>query len=355
MTDFEVAAVQAEQEQELQVSTPEQKYLITISTTEVQVAELEKFTALTIDGIEDEDGYKVVHTAEKQVRKTRTGMEKERKAKKAPLLAAIKDFDGAVKGFSTRLVAVEDHLKDERGKVDDELDRIAQAEAAARKRVIESRVKQIQQVGGFLSFDDAEAQTDEEYAAMLQHETEAYDQRVAELETLNREAADRQKEADEAIERVRVENVRKEKELADRENLQRQEDERRKQEQDAREEAFRLKQEAWDAAHPPDPVVPEVVGTLVPGSILITGSEATTEEHIDLFTTTEEMGITIFEDLIDAENRPEPPGAVAPVHGHFALIGNFLHLGTEPGASFENTVVISLSVDDTTAIQNKLQ
>ena len=180
--------------------------VIGYDVTEAELTRMEQYLQLSINGIDDSDGYKVVHTAEKEVRKTRAGLEKERKRLKAPLLKKCKELDGQAKVITGRLVIVETHLKEERAKVDDELDRIAQAEAAARKRVVESRVKQIQAVGGFLSFDDADALTDEQFAEMLRHETGLYNEKL-----------EAEKAAAEEAERVRKENERLAQELAEKE------------------------------------------------------------------------------------------------------------------------------------------
>jgi hypothetical protein len=94
---------------------------------------------LKINGIGDEDGYKKVSSAIKFVVSKRTAIEAKRKELKDPHYQIGLAIDAKAKEYISLLAPIEDHLKNEKLKVDAEKDEIEKQKEYERQRILQQR------------------------------------------------------------------------------------------------------------------------------------------------------------------------------------------------------------------------
>lgn len=103
-----------------------------VITDEIINAKKDELLALKINGLDDVEGYKIVHEKLNKLVKVRTGLE----AKRKELLLISKTYDAAVNGEAKRLTElaapIELHLKTQKSQIDGERERL---EAIERQRV----------------------------------------------------------------------------------------------------------------------------------------------------------------------------------------------------------------------------
>ncbi len=99
----------------------------------------EEYLPLTIDGLEDTEGYKVVNAARVKVKKLRVNVEKKRKELKAESLAFGKAIDGEAKRITEKLEPIEEHLVKLQADIDNEKQRIADEIIEAERKRIQNR------------------------------------------------------------------------------------------------------------------------------------------------------------------------------------------------------------------------
>ena len=195
----------------LEVTKEQYPELVKLRRQDTAIAELaEKFSALTITGIDDREGYEAVHKARMVCVKTRTGIENIRKELKADALEYGRRVDAEAKRITALLEPIENRLVAQQKAVDD-----AKA-AIARKREEEAiaaalvRVDQLAKYGCFAALSAVRGMTDEQFQAELnaaKSKHEAEQQRKA-------EEAERIRKEDEARAAKDAELKAKEAELA---------------------------------------------------------------------------------------------------------------------------------------------
>tara|TARA_R110002020_G_C16304103_1_gene773313 strand:+ start:629 stop:1717 length:1089 start_codon:yes stop_codon:yes gene_type:complete len=103
--------------------------LVKFSVTDEAIQEYrDKYTGLSMD---QDDGYKLIQAAIRDMVSVRTGVEAFRKEKKAPLLEASKFLDTEAKRITKELQVIEDELKSKKKVVDDKKAEEKAAKAAA--------------------------------------------------------------------------------------------------------------------------------------------------------------------------------------------------------------------------------
>lgn len=111
------------------------------SITDAALAELEsKWKDRTIQGPSDKVGYELVRTGIAELRSLRNRVEDKRKELKEPFLRAGQSIDAEAKRIATRLQPLENALKAEKERVDNEIEAIKRAE-------YERRVKSLREAG----------------------------------------------------------------------------------------------------------------------------------------------------------------------------------------------------------------
>jgi hypothetical protein len=155
----------------------------------------ERYMALTINGVDDKEGYKLVHAAHMEVKGMRTDVEKTRKELKADALAWGKKVDGEAKRLKAGLEPIETHLKAEKDAVEAEKARILQEK-------VDGRIAKFSAVGAMSPPANIIGDwSDEDFESALAVATEHYELKKAEEARRLQAEADAKAEA----ERVRLE------------------------------------------------------------------------------------------------------------------------------------------------------
>ena len=180
-----------------------------------------RYMDLTIDGIDDKEGFELVHDARMTVKGHRVAVEKKRKELKADALAWGKKVDKEAKRIFALLEPIETHLHTEESRITEEKQRIKEEEQRLEQERIQARIDELTKFDCNVPFFELAAMTDEEYGHTLSGAITKWEAEQAAL-----------------AEEQRLEEERKEKERLDREAEEaRLAEERAKQEQIAKEQA----------------------------------------------------------------------------------------------------------------------
>lgn len=168
---------------------------------EAVIAELaEEFLPLSVDGVDDKEGFDKVHDARMIVKGHRVDVEKTRKALKADALAWGKAVDGEAKRLTALLAPIEEHLTNQENIVLAEKERIRKEKAEAARRLLDERLAKLRAVDATVSVLKLESMTDEDFDDLLSGATSEFEAKKAEAAKL--------------AEAQRIEEERKQKELA---------------------------------------------------------------------------------------------------------------------------------------------
>ena len=153
-----------------------------------------KYLKLEVTDIEDAEQVAIVKEARLDIKGRRVKVENKRKELKAASLAHGKRVDGAANHIFSLLEPIETHLKTEEGKVEAELQRIKDAEAARQKEIVDEHVAQMIAVHGPAEYLTIAAMTDEEFDTALFDATDDWNEAVRvreEQEEAQKDEADR--------------------------------------------------------------------------------------------------------------------------------------------------------------------
>jgi hypothetical protein len=102
-----------------------EKQLVTYDITDAAIHQMEQaYMGYTIMGLEDKEGFDMVHEARMVVKGKRIEVEKRRKELKADALAWGRKVDSEAKKIFKKLEPIETHLKAEEDKITEEKRRI---------------------------------------------------------------------------------------------------------------------------------------------------------------------------------------------------------------------------------------
>jgi chemosensory pili system protein ChpA (sensor histidine kinase/response regulator) len=218
--------------------------------TEKVLVELEtRYTGLNIKGPDDKAGLQLVHDARMQCRSLRVLAAKICKAGREEAVAEQRRWLTAEKLVTARIEAVEKPLQLEEERITAEVSRLRKEKAEAEGRMIAERTRKMNEIGGFISYEDAKAFTQEQFdiafgARTAEFEAEQEAARI-EAERLAAEQAERDRLAAEEATRIKEQQA----ELRQKqEELEAREREIREREEASRREAERLAQERRHAA-----------------------------------------------------------------------------------------------------------
>lgn len=207
--------------------------IVEYSVTDAAIAEMTKmYMGLKVLNLDDEKGFKAVHSARMIVKGKRIEVEKRRKELKVDALEYGKKVDSEAKRIFGLLEPIETHLTLEEEKVTKEKERIRAEQEAQEKAKIERRVNALFQFGVVLPFADVAAMSDADFeqrlaTAMTTYETEqarlAEEKRRLEEEQLAIQKAreeeagrlEKQRQEQEA-ERLKLDAIRKDQEEVNR-------------------------------------------------------------------------------------------------------------------------------------------
>lgn len=124
-------------------SNPIEQALIKENVTEKVIKELQQFKSLTIKGIEDKEGYKAANEARITCKNLRVLAEKVCKAGREEAITIQKQWIAKEKEVTGQISEVEDYLKTEQARIDNEKENIRIAAEKAKADRINSRVKSL--------------------------------------------------------------------------------------------------------------------------------------------------------------------------------------------------------------------
>lgn len=99
-----------------------------------------QYLGLRIDGLADLVGYEIAQKASTELMRTRTSLDKKRKALNKPYEQEIRQINGEAKRLQAQLTPIENHVKGLIREIDFEKNRIADADQAAALERLEARV-----------------------------------------------------------------------------------------------------------------------------------------------------------------------------------------------------------------------
>jgi uncharacterized membrane protein YqiK len=179
------------------LSTELQKF----SVTDAAIAKAKKnYMVLTISGLEDAEGYKLVHESRMKVKSKRVEVEKTRKELKADALAYGKAVDARAKEITTQLEEIENYLYTQEKVIDDE------------KEAIRTKAKREQEEKERIERERIEAERQAEIDR-INKEQEVERLRLAEIERKQEEERRKIKEEQERLDREkrRLEEIERER------------------------------------------------------------------------------------------------------------------------------------------------
>lgn len=203
--------------------------------------QVDKYSTLTINGIEDKAGAKAVKDARIELKKIRTGIEKKRTELKAGALEFGRRVDAVAKELTAIVEPTEKLLESREAEVAQEIDRLATIK-------LNDRVEKLNAVRCTLPpIDVLRKLSDEAFDSMLVDATNANNERLRQEEEDRKEEEERKaKEAEEK--RIEAERRAKElKEFEEAREMQRQEQERIDAQRREMQQEIQRQQEAIEA------------------------------------------------------------------------------------------------------------
>ena len=186
---------------------------ITYPVLEEQIREAaDRYMSLTVSGVDDTEGLKLVHDSRIEVKQMRIAIEKRRKELKADSLEYGRQVDKVAKALTSLIEPVEKHLEHEEGIVEREKERLRQEAELRRQQRIRERLEALRAVGHVALESDVANLVPSQFDALLAAKTKEH----AERQELERQAeAERKRIAEE-------QRIEAEKLAAERQELERQ-------------------------------------------------------------------------------------------------------------------------------------
>ena len=187
--------------------------LANFSKSDAGIAELaNKYLPLEIKGVNDSNGFKLVHAARMDVRARRIGVEKIRKDLKANALDFGKRVDAEAKRITALLEPIEEHLDAQETAYEDAKAEIKRQAEVAKQAALQARIDALWAVDVVLPVLQVGAFTDDEFAAIL---NDAKAEHAAKLEKIEAERIERERIEAEAAAARKAEDERLAKERAE--------------------------------------------------------------------------------------------------------------------------------------------
>ena len=247
MKKFEIKSPEAKGEIEMN-GLPVVKY-------DIVKADIEKmktdFMNLKINGVEDKIGYNKVHESRMVVAQKRIAVERRRKEFKSGILAYGREVDNRAKEIFSALAPIEDYLKSEEIKIDEEKERIKEEKRKAQEERMQKRVDALAAIDTHTALTVLNDLSDEEFEIHLADATQIYEQKKAEeaeRERIAKEKEEAEKKAQEEekarLAKIKAEQDAKEKKLKEEEERIKKEQEAEKAKLKAEQDRIKKEQEA---------------------------------------------------------------------------------------------------------------
>jgi len=220
-----------------------EKQVVEYSVTDAAIREMEtQYMGLTVLGLDDKEGFELVHDARMVVKSTRVEVEKKRKELKVDALEWGRTVDSEAKRIFKLIEPIESHLQFEEEKITKEKERIQAEEILLEQLKIQSRVDSLMAYNVVLPYMDVATMDDDIFDFKLETAKINYDteqKRIADEEArLAEERIELARKADEQAERDEVLQKKEDALRIGRETLER---EKREAEEKKNREDFELK------------------------------------------------------------------------------------------------------------------
>jgi DNA repair exonuclease SbcCD ATPase subunit len=178
--------------------------VVKYDVTDAIIAEMKsQYMGLTIQGIDDKEGYEMVHKARMVVKGKRVEVEKKRKELNKEALAWQKSVNAEAKRITDLLRPIENHLKVEENIVTEEKNRIKEEKERKEREKTQARIDELAKLGAPVPFFEIAALSNEEFAVVLDKAIDEH--RKAEAQKAKEEAEQKEKAEAECIEREKME------------------------------------------------------------------------------------------------------------------------------------------------------
>jgi len=220
-----------------------EKQIVEYSVTDAAIREMEtQYMGLTVLGLDDKEGFELVHDARMVVRGTRIEVEKKRKELKVDALEWGRTVDSEAKRIFKLIEPIESHLQFEEEKITKEKERIQAEELRLEQLKTQSRVDSLMAYNVVLPYMDVATMDDDTFENLRQRSEEAWSAEKARLADeearLAEERIELARKADEQAERDEALQKKEDALRVERETLER---EKRDAEEKKDREAFELK------------------------------------------------------------------------------------------------------------------
>ena len=165
---------------------------------------------LSIDGIDDKDGYNDVHSARMVIVKHRTSIDKLRKITNKDAQEFINNNNKNSKKLLSLIAPIEEHLKSEENKITQEKKRIQEEKERIEQEIVNKRVYALLNIEVIMPHTEVAVMTDDEYESLFKNAKKIFDDKKAKADEEKRLIAELEKKL--AIERADIERIRLEQE-----------------------------------------------------------------------------------------------------------------------------------------------
>lgn len=211
--------------------------VVKLNVTDSEIANMKAdFMGLTINGIEDKEGFKKVYESRQIVKKTRVGLVKYADGLKEKALAWQRKVNAEKNRVVAELEAIESHLQSEEDKIAAEKEWIRQEEERKQQERMQKRIDILAQYGYAIDLSFLKIISDEDFEKVVvnakeQHEIEL--KKKAEEEVLRKQEEERLKAEREELDRLRKQQAEAQRIIDDQNRKIREEEGRQVQEREA--------------------------------------------------------------------------------------------------------------------------
>jgi Ni,Fe-hydrogenase maturation factor len=179
------------------------KLPVQLSVTDVEIARMKQYKALTIVDINDKTGYNVVDLRRKEVKKTRTALAKYAEEKRSPAKAYIDKVKAEEKRIIAELEDIEADLEAKQKVINDEKERIRIEDEKRAAEKLQARVNTFSKYTvNEINLDYLKALSDADFEAV-----------IADMKAAWEQAEEEKRQAAEALKLQQEENEQLKKEL----------------------------------------------------------------------------------------------------------------------------------------------
>jgi len=190
--------------------------------TEQILTQLENdYQGLTINGINDKPGLKIVHDGRMYCRSLRITAQKICKAGREEAIAEQRRWIDAEKAVTTRIKKVEDELHAVEKRITDEKERIKKEKQEAEARRVASIIERFAVYGRIISFNEASAMTEEDVQIRLEEAKQEHEAKLVAEEEARKEREETERKQREEAELLRIEREKLEAQRLEIEELKR--------------------------------------------------------------------------------------------------------------------------------------